>query len=423
MRVTQRRSNLSPPHSQCLPTSSRHGTTDTHLSSTRKRNGISLSLKEGTPTPAVTHSHRHTLSAHKPETLGHARTRLTDSHPHKSQFHEVQPQIVESKITWVEVAPPLRHSHPNPSSPQTRHKTSIALSDLPDLTATPLKRGTTGTTSPSQVGPVVHITEAKTEAREVKSPLKKSASFLRSSGRSRCTESMKNSLNFSLLNSQEHRITASLLKRDEHAESLLRLSCSSYSQILENKPPASTKEELPASASMELKREQPSLGAYAEDAGDSIIFAKPVISREMKNVQSNYDLLLDTSQLSESEFKPTYSGMLDAKCESPVDRLKRKYGDNMLSPYDKETIVSKSFVSHERENVPVIDESVILTREIENKFAPVEGHSIETEDYRLFLGVEQHLGLLCSVKDIPIDRVDAIHEEMALHRDLEAKRV
>ena len=66
----------------------------------------------------------------------------------------------------------------------------------------------------------------------------------------------------------------------------------------------------------------------------------------MKNVQSNYDLLSESSQLSESELKPTYSGMLEPKYQSPVDRLKRKYGDNMLSPYDKETIISRSFVSH-----------------------------------------------------------------------------
>ena len=78
----------------------------------------------------------------------------------------------------------------------------MALSELPVLTATPLKRGTTDTTKTSQMGPVVDLTEAKMEAREIKNPLKKSSSFLRSSGRSKCTDSMKNSIEFSLLNSQ-----------------------------------------------------------------------------------------------------------------------------------------------------------------------------------------------------------------------------
>ena len=122
----------------------------------------------------------------------------------------------------------------------------------------------------------------------------------------------------------------------------MRLSYSSCTQTIEQRHSSHYHEGLQHTNSLELKRE--SLGAYAEDAGDSIILQRHLISREMKNVQSNYDLLMSGSQLSESEVRPTYSGILD-KCESPVRRLKRKYGENMLSPYDKETIESRSFVS------------------------------------------------------------------------------
>ena len=58
--------HLSPPYSQCLPSSSHHGTADTHLSYTRRRNGISLSIKDNSPAEVISHSHRHTFSAHKP---------------------------------------------------------------------------------------------------------------------------------------------------------------------------------------------------------------------------------------------------------------------------------------------------------------------------------------------------------------------
>ena len=139
------------------------------------------------------------------------------------------------------------------------------------------------------------------------------------------------------------------MRREEQSDSLLRLSCSSVSQILEGRQPTYQQEEFTHSASLELTREGGRLGEYANDAGDSIILGRSDgESKEMKNVKSNYDLLIGGSQVSESDLRPTYSGIMESKCESPVSRLKRKYGANMLSPYDKETIVSKSFASHER---------------------------------------------------------------------------
>lgn len=52
-------------------------------------------------------------------------------------------------------------------------------------------------------------------------------------------------------------------------------------------------------------------------------------------------------------------------------RLKKKYGDNLLNIYDKETIVSKSLTSKSaasksncHEKIHIIDESIIINHEI-----------------------------------------------------------
>ena len=58
-------------------------------------------------------------------------------------------------------------------------------------------------------------------------------------------------------------------------------------------------------------------------------------------MKSNNDLL---HKHSPQDFKPSLSNIIDRE-DSPVKRLKKRYGENLLNPYDKETIVSKSFVS------------------------------------------------------------------------------
>ena len=48
---------------------------------------------------------------------------------------------------------------------------------------------------------------------------------------------MKNSLEFSLRNTLEYKLSSSKLRREEQSESLLKLSCSSYSQFPELRLP------------------------------------------------------------------------------------------------------------------------------------------------------------------------------------------
>lgn len=74
---------------------------------------------------------------------------------------------------------------------------------------------------------------------------------------------------------------------------------------------------------------------YANDVSQSIILGKIIPEKEMKNVRSNYDLLNKDSRISQHEFKPTQSNIIERDRESPVRRLKKKYGDNLLNIYDK----------------------------------------------------------------------------------------
>jgi hypothetical protein len=71
-----------------------------------------------------------------------------------------------------------------------------------------------------------------------------------------------------------------------------------------------------------LKKEESFLKEYANDVSQSIIL-RPA-EKEMKYVRSNYDLLcVDTLP---QEFKPTQSNILERDCDSPLRRLKKKYG-------------------------------------------------------------------------------------------------
>jgi hypothetical protein len=169
------------------------------------------------------------------------------------------------------------------------------------------------------------------------SPLKRS-SFLRSSGRSKMDESLRNSLEYSLRNTLDLKLSGSRLRKEDASESLLRLSCSSYSQV----PPVQYGySDFSQSCSLELKKEESFLKEYANDVSQSIIL-RPA-EKEMKYVRSNYDLLCVDAAT--QDFKPTQSNILERDCDSPVRRLKKKYGENLLNIYDKETIFSKSFTS------------------------------------------------------------------------------
>ena len=143
-------------------------------------------------------------------------------------------------------------------------------------------------------------------------------------------------------------------------------------------------------------------------------------------MRSNYDLLNKDSRCSQHEFKPTQSNIIERERESPVRRLKKKYGDNLLNIYDKETIVSKSLTSKSaasksncREKVQVIDESIIINHEIEDKFRPLNGKVVNRDSFRMFQAREEGTNILVSIKEIPIDRIERINQELSVYREIE----
>jgi hypothetical protein len=88
----------------------------------------------------------------------------------------------------------------------------------------------------------------------------------------------------------------------------------------------------------------------------------------MKYARSNLDLIKLGNQ---EDFKPTQSNILERQ-DSPVRRLKNKYGGSLLNIYDKETIVSKSNTSRSLlgvEVVEIIDESIIIRRDLSDSGA------------------------------------------------------
>lgn len=128
-------------------------------------------------------------------------------------FDRCVPLIVESKITYGEMSPRLSHKET-----QERTTPPVQEQDTPPLDL-PLRKRTTGTTEHS----------LQNNQSKITSPLKKSTSFLRTSSKSRLEEPVKNSCENSLNNSIDFKFSNYKLKREDASESLLRLSCSSYS--------------------------------------------------------------------------------------------------------------------------------------------------------------------------------------------------
>lgn len=143
----------------------------------------------------------------------------------------------------------------------------------------------------------------------------------------------------------------------------------------------------------------------------------------MKYVRSNYDLLCQDAL--PQEFKPTQSNIIERDCDSPVRRLKKKYGENLLNIYDKETIVSKSFASKSNhgEKIHIIDESIIIRHSIEDRFQPISGRIIAKEHYRMFLAIEEQANMVVSIKEVTADRLHGLSQELAVYREIEDKAI
>lgn len=384
-------------------------TLDSH-SAAPKRTGISLSIRDAAqnhPSPAK----RASLTNSKKDSLRASRTNSSAADSLKLRATRREdcdsPRIVESKITWAEMSP-----RPRPADPPAEAKLLLAEEDVPLLGFLPLKKEITRTTNASLPMESLRGSDPKIEVEF--SPLKRS-SFLRSSGRSKVEESMRNSLEYSLRNTLDLKLSTSRQRREEASESLLRLSCSSYSQVPIAQYGCS---EFSQSCSLELKKEESFLKEYANDVSQSIILRPG--EKEMKYVRSNYDLLCVEAQ----EFKPTQSNILERECDSPVRRLKKKYGENLLNIYDKETIVSKSITSKSNrgEKTPVIDESIIIRHSVEDRFRPV-GRASAREHYRMFLAVEEEVGVAVAIKEVTADRMHGLSRELAVYREIEERAI
>lgn len=138
-----------------------------------------------------------------------------------------------------------------------------------------------------------------------------------------------------------------------------------------------------------MKREQSfCLNEYACDVNESIIISRPTDGKALKIVKSNNDLL--SKEDISDDFKQNQSNIIEGSADSPVKKLKKRYGSNLLHPYDKDTIISKSFYSKSQEDSnlrEIIDESIIIEHEIDNKFTPIKGKEINKPEYRMFLAV------------------------------------
>jgi hypothetical protein len=364
---------------------SRTRTNDTHP----RRYGIHLSLRP--PSPARLSASDSRLPDFPSSHSAHDSLKLRSSADDCDS-----PLIVESKISWGEVSPRLKHYHTEqrPIDPPTPPE-PLQLFPLPQedigLSFIPLRKQPTRTTNASLAQ------ESLSGSHKLDnefSPLKKSGAFLRSGSRSRLEDSVRPD---SLRNTLECKLAGSW-KAGEASESLLRLSCSSYTQLFERG--GAMEEEFSQTCSLELKKEGSSfLRDLVQEVGESVILGKVIPEKEMKIVKSNNDLLYKHSRMDSQDFKPTLSNVIEREAESPVKRLQKRYGQNLLHPYDKETIVSKSFTSRQScRGKPIIDESLIIEHEITTKFQPLGRSAVSKPFYRLLLARETSTGMLVATK-------------------------
>lgn len=153
---------------------------------------------------------------------------------------------------------------------------------------------------------------------------------------------------------------------------------------------------------------------YANEVNQSIILRGS--EKEMKYVRSNYDLMQEGS---EADFKSTQSNIIDRDCDSPVRRLKKKYGDNLLNIYDKDTIVSKSIASKSNQGEkrsPVIDESIIIRHSVEERFMKLPSRVLSKSNYHISLAVDEQTGMLVSLKEVSADRMNSLTQELSVYR-------
>lgn len=149
----------------------------------------------------------------------------------------------------------------------------------------PLERKITRTTQHS-----LHSSKHKVDSKS--DPMKKSTTFIRSSSRSKIDECLRNSIQSSIKNSIDLKLSTSRIKREDASESLLRLSCSSNTEIFDRPNINVNYLDFSHSCSLELKREESSyLKEYVVDVNESIEIITPVYGKNLKVVRSNNDLL------------------------------------------------------------------------------------------------------------------------------------
>jgi hypothetical protein len=115
---------------------------------------------------------------------------------------------------------------------------------------------------------------------------------------------------------------------------------------------------------LELKKDESCfLKDYVCEVGESVIMEKSNDKR-LNLVKSNYDLFRNDEC---EDLIEVHSIMIGKGRDSPVQKLKKRYGEGLLHPNDKDTIESKSYISRSHNDSitnEIIDESYIIEHEI-----------------------------------------------------------
>jgi hypothetical protein len=102
---------------------------------------------------------------------------------------------------------------------------------------------------------------------------------------------------------------------------------------------------------------------------------------------------------------------------SPLKKIKKRYGNELLNLYDKDTIVSKSMESRvSSQPRQIIDESILIEHEIGNRFVAVVGSAHQHEQNRMQLVRETATGIVVSTKEVDLNRLHQVNHELNIYR-------
>lgn len=72
--------------------------------------------------------------------------------------------------------------------------------------------------------------------------------------------------------------------------------------------------------------------------------------------------------------------------------------------------------------MPIIDESIIIRHSIEDRFRPLSRVTVK-DHYRMFIAIEEQIGMTVVIKEVTGDRVDGLSQELSVYREMEERGV